>query len=192
VQYELDLYPVISRTFHGYLNYGYSQASTYPSHRMGAELFANLAGGHEASLGMRYLDFRESSATLMTASFGWYRGNYFLSLRPYLSLYKERSPGVSGSVLARRYFSDKHHYLGLRGIFGFSPELRQLRSGTELLAETLLFVESQQLQVEYQFTGGGAKNRYRAELGVGRQEFVNESGSFYWVLQAGIRYMHGF
>jgi len=192
LQYELDLYPAISKTFHGYLNYGYSNASIYPNHRAGAELYANLAGGHEASLGMRYIDFRESVATLLTASFGWYRGNYYLSLRPYLSLSKDRSPGVSGSVLGRRYFRDKHQYLGVRAIYGFSPELRQLRSGSELLAETLLFVESLQLQVEYQFAGAGAKNRYRAELGVGRQEFLLESGSFYWVFQAGVRYMHGF
>lgn len=192
VQYELDAYPVFSKTFHGYLNYGYSNASIYPSHRAGAELYANLGGGHEASLGMRYIDFRESVATLLTASFGWYRGNYYLSLRPYLSLSNDRSPGVSGSVLARRYFRDRHQYLGVRGIYGISPELRQLRSGSELLAETLLFVESQQLQVEYQFAGAGAKNRYRAEVGVGRQEFVMESGSFYWVFQAGVRYMHGF
>ena len=192
LQYELDLYPVLSKTFHGYLNYGYSNISIYPNHRAGAELYANLARGHEASLGMRYIDFRESVATLLTASFGWYRGNYYLSLRPYLSLSRDRSPGVSGSVLGRRYFGDKHHYLGVRGIYGISPELRQLRSGSELLAETLLFVESQQLQVEYQFAGAGAKNRYRAELGVGRQEFLLESGSFYWVFQAGVRYMYGF
>lgn len=192
MQYELDLYPILSKTFHGYLNYGYSSVSTFPNHRVGAELYANLGRGHEASLGMRYLDFRESTASLLTASYGWYRGNYYVSLRPFVTLAKDRSPGVSGSMLARRYFRDKHQYLGIRGIYGFSPELRQLWSGSELLAETLLFVESQQVLVEYQFAGTGARNRYRAELGVGRQEFVLESGSFYWVFQAGVRYMYGF
>ena len=192
LQYELDLYPSFSKTLSGYLNYGYSDALIYPNHRAGAELYANLDGGYEASLGVRYLDFRESEATLLTGSFAWYRGNYYLSLRPYLSLFKDRSPGISGSVLARRFLRDKHQYVGVRGIFGFSPELRQLRSGSELLAETLLFVESQQLLLEYQFAGAGAKNRYRAEVGVGRQEFLFESGSFFWVFQAGVRYTYGF
>lgn len=192
LQAELDLYPVLSKTLHGYLNYGYSEAAIYPNHRVGAELYANLSGGHEISLGGRYLDFRQSTARLLTASYGLYRGNYYLSLRPYVSLFKDRSPGVSGTFLARRYLSDAYHYLGLRGVFGYSPEIRQLRAGAELLAETLLFVESQQLQLEYQFTGAAAKNRYRAQLGVGRQEFVQESGSFYWVFQAGLRYQYGF
>lgn len=192
IQAELDLYPVLSKTLHAYLNYGFSESSIYPNHRAGAELYANLPGGHEVSLGGRYLDFRESTAKLLTASYGLYRGNYYLSLRPYVSLFKDRSPGVSGTFLARRYLRDEFHYIGIRGVFGYSPEIRQLRSGTELLAETLLFVESQQLQLEYQFTGLGAKNRYRAQLGVGRQEFVFESGSFYWVFQAGLRYQYGF
>lgn len=192
LQAELDLYPVLSKTLHAYLNYGFSEAAIYPNHRAGAELYANLSGGHEISLGGRYLDFRQSTAKLLTASYGLYRGNYYLSLRPYLSLFKDRNPGVSGTFLARRYLSDEFHYLGLRGVFGYSPEIRQLRAGAELLAETLLFVESQQLQLEYQFTGVGAKNRYRAQLGVGRQEFVQESGSFYWVFQAGLRYQYGF
>ena len=192
LQAELDLYPVLSKTFHGYLNYGFSEASIYPNHRAGAELYANLSGGHEISLGGRYLDFRESTAKLLTASYGLYRGNYYMSLRPYLSLFKDKSPGVSGTFLLRRYLRDEFHYLGLRGAFGYSPEIRQLRSGTELLAETLLFVESQQLQLEYQFTGAASRNRYRAQLGVGRQEFVLEAGSFYWVFQAGLRYQYGF
>lgn len=192
LQAEMDLYPVLSKTFHGYLNYGFSEAAIYPNHRAGAELYANLPGGHEASLGGRYLDFRESTATLLTASYGLYRGNYYLSLRPYLSLFRDRSPGVSGSFLLRKYFRDAYQYLSLRGVFGYSPEIRQLRSGAELLAETLLFVESQQLQLEYQFAGAGARNRYRAQLGVGRQEFLFESGSFYWVFQAGLRYQYGF
>lgn len=191
LQYELDLYPKINRMFYAYLNYGFSEASIYPNHRAGAELYANLPGALETSLGVRHLDFRESQATLVTGSFGMYRGNYYLSLRPYLSLFKDRSPGVSGSALVRRYLKDAHSYLGIRAVYGFSPELRQLRAGAELLAETLLFVETQQLQLEYQFTAGNS-SRYRAQLGISHQEFLLEPGSFYWVFQGGLRYQLGF
>ncbi len=191
LQYELDLFPRINKMFYAYLNYGFSEASIYPNHRAGAELYANLPGALETSLGVRHLDFRESQATLVTGSFGIYRGNYYMSLRPYLSLFKDRSPGISGSALVRRYLKDAQTYLGIRAVYGFSPELRQLRAGTELLAETLLFVETQQLQLEYQFTAGNS-SRYRAQLGVSHQEFLLEPGSFYWVFQGGLRYQLGF
>ena len=192
LQYEMDLYPKFSEKTYAYLNYGYSDAEIFPAHRFGAELFTGFKGGLEASLGMRYLDFRESQATLLTGSFGLYKGNYYLSFRPFLSLFKDRSPGVSGSILARKYLKNANEYLGLRAIYGFNPELRQLRSGTELLAETLLFVESQELQFEYQMAPGSGKHRYRAQLGISRQEFVFEPGSFFWVFRGGIRYQVGF
>ncbi len=191
VQYELDVYPKISKRFSGYLNYGFSDSEIFPAHRAGGELSYEYKEGREASLGMRYLDFRTTQATLVTASMGWYWGNNYLSARPFVSLFKDRQPGFSGNVLYRRYLKDANTYLGLRGIYGFNPELRQFRSGDVLLAETLLFVESQELQFEYQFAVAGGKHRYRAQLGVSRQEFVAEAGSFFWVLRGGIRYQLG-
>jgi YaiO family outer membrane protein len=192
LQYELDMYPVVSKTFYGYLNYGFSNASIFPNHRAGAEVYANIPKANEVSLGMRYLDFRQSQATLLTGSFGMYRGNYYLSLRPYVTLFKDRNPGFSGSLLARKYLSNSNHFIGLRGSYGFNPELRQLRAGTELLAESLLFVETQDLQLEYQLASKEGNHRYRAELGVARQEFLLQPDSFYWVFRAGIRYQMGF
>lgn len=192
LQYEMDLYPKFSEKTYAYLNYGYSDSEIFPAHRFGAEFFSGFGKGLEASLGMRYLDFRESQATLVTGSFGMYRGNYYLSFRPYLSLFKDRDPGLSGSILARKYLRNAWEYIGLRAIYGFNPELRQLRSGSELVAETLLFVESQELQFEYQFAPGLGKHRCMAQLGVSHQEFVFEPGSFFWVLRAGLRYQAGF
>jgi hypothetical protein len=52
----------------------------------------------------------------------------------------------------------------------------------------LLFVESQQLLFEYQFTGKSLTNSYRASLGVTRQELVFDPGTFFWALTAGFRY----
>ena len=192
VQYELDLYPRVSKTFYAYLNYGYSAAPTYPVHRAGVELFANLPSAMEVFLGGRHLDFRETSVRLITGSFGLYRGNYYLNFRPFVSVFRDRDPGFSGSILARRYLDHATHYLGLRAVYGFNPELQQLRSGDQLLAESLFFVESQQVQLEYQFTGASRRNRYRAQLGLARQELVLEPGSFFLAIQAGLRYQAGF
>lgn len=192
VQYELDLYPRISEKIYAYLNYGYSEAEIFPAQRAAAEVYSSFGKALEASLGMRFLDFREQTARLLTGSFGMYRGQYYLSFRPYLSLFRDRKPGLSGSVEARRYLASPQQYIGLRATYGFNPELRQLRSGTELLAETLLFVESLELRFEYQFAPGAGKNRYRAQIGISRQEFVFESGAFFWAFRGGIRYQVGF
>ncbi|WP_088341163.1 YaiO family outer membrane beta-barrel protein [Robiginitalea sediminis] len=192
VQWELDAYPRLSKKFYAYLNYGYSNAPTYPEHRVGAEVYANAGKGHELSAGMRYLGFEAQKATLLTGSYGLYRGNYYLSFRPYVSLFRDRDPGFSGEFLGRRYLKNEHHYLGLRANYGFNPELQQLYSGTQLLAETLFFVERQEVQVEYQFTAKRTDRRYRAHIGVSRQEFVLQPGSYFLAVRAGVRYQIGF
>ena len=188
IQYELDLYPRISNTLYGYVNYGYSDSELYPNHRGALEIFANLPKAMEVSLGARYLQFTDSDATLFTGSFGLYRGNYYLSIRPYLTVVDSRSPAVSGSLAARKYLTDNLHFLGLRASYGYSPELRQLRSGGVLISDTLLFLESQQLFFEYQFAPGNGQHLYMAQLGVSRQEYLLQPGSFFWVLSGGLTY----
>ena len=189
LQYELDLYPKISSTFYGYLNYGYSSSELYPTHKGALEVFANLPKAMEISLGGRYLEFVNSQATLITGSFGMYRGNYYLSFRPYVTLVNGRSPAGSGSFIAQKYLSSDLHYIGIRASYGYSPELRQLRSGDVLISESLLFLESQSLQFEYQFASGPSRQHlYLARLGVSRQEYVLQEGTFFWVLGGGLTY----
>lgn len=186
LQYEVDFYPKFSETFYAYLNYGYSNSPIFPDHRVGGELYANFAKKVEASAGFRFLDFSATKAVIYTGSLGLYSGNYYYSLRPYVIPNENGNLGVSGELLARKYLKDADNYLGLRAGVGFLPELRQLRYGDELLAETLLYVESQQLQFEYQFTGWVPSNKYRANLGILRQELVFDSDNFYWAVSAGI------
>jgi YaiO family outer membrane protein len=189
MQYELDLYPQISKTFYGYLNYGYSNSELYPTHKGSVEVFDRLPKAMEVSLGGRYLEFIDSKATLFTGSFGIYRGNYYLSIRPYVTIVDGRSPAGSGSLLARKYLSSDLNFLGLRASYGYSPELRQLRSGDVLISESLLFLESQSLRLEYQFASGkNSQNLYLANLGVSRQEYVLQPGAFFWVISGGLAY----
>ena len=187
VQYEIDFYPKFSKLLYGYLNYGYSSAPIFPDHRVGVELYSNWPENMELSAGMRYLDFVDAKATILTGSVGLYRGNYYFSLRPYITPSDGRT-GVSGTLLARRYLKDGNNYLGASASMGFAPELKQLRSGDELLAETLLFIESQQLVLEYQFTGKKNPNMYKTNLGITRQELIFDSGSFFWSVSAGLTY----
>jgi len=63
-----------------------------------------------------------------------------------------------------------------------------LISEDELLAETLLYVESQRLSFEYQFTGKNNANSYRANMSAARQEFAFAAGTYFWGISAGLTY----
>ncbi|MBT8320576.1 MAG: YaiO family outer membrane beta-barrel protein [Eudoraea sp.] len=191
LQYELDVYPKFSKKLHGYLNYGYSSDAIYPTHRAGAELYMNLPKAVEISAGMRYLDFANNSTTILTGSVGLYRGDYYFSLRPYVTPSNNQT-GFSGNLLGRKYFKNKYHYLGVNLGVGYAPELRQLSANNVLLAETLFFIESQQILLEYQFTSGDQEHRYRANLGITRQEYIPSPGSFFWAFSAGMQYQLAF
>ena len=188
LQYEMDFYPELSKTFYAYLNYGYSDSDIFPNHRVGVELYSNLPNAMEGSLGLRYLDFLNQQTTILTGSFGLYRGNYYLSLRPYVIPNPTGTTGLSGSLTARKYLKHKENYLGLIFNMGFIPELRQLTVNSVLLSETLFFIESQQIAFEYQFTGKSLSNMYKAFLGLTHQELVFEPGRFFWSVTAGIKY----
>ncbi|MBU2946425.1 YaiO family outer membrane beta-barrel protein [Zobellia uliginosa] len=188
VQYELDFYPKFSNRFYAYLNYGLSNASIYPKHKFGGDLYANLPGAFEFSAGGRYISYDNTNVSVITNSLGHYRGNYYISLRSYITPMPDNLTRFSGNLLVRKYLKDAENYLGLNLGMGYSPELRQLTSGDELLAETLLYVESQRLSLEYQFTGKNNPNIYRANLGATRQELAFASGQFFYGVSAGITY----
>ena len=58
VQYEVDAYPHISKTFYAYANFGYSEnVGVFPQWRAGFSLYANLPRSFELELGSRFLYF---------------------------------------------------------------------------------------------------------------------------------------
>lgn len=187
-QLELDAYPTISKTFHGYVNYGYSNSIIFPRHRAGLELYAELPKALEASLGARHVRFNEVNASILTGSFGMYRGNYYISTRPYVSFRSDGQTGFAGSFLARKYGRDGNNFIGVKGTYGFDAELNQFIVDGVLLSETQLFLESQQLQLEYQFSNRSNTNVYTLNAGVRRQELSFDSGNFFWAISGGLKY----
>ncbi len=188
VQYEFDFYPKFSKRFYAYLNYGYSNASIYPNHKVGGDLYANLPGAIEFSAGMRYISFDTKDVAVITNSLGHYRGNYYFSLRSYITPQANNLTRISGNLLVRKYLRDAENFFGINVGMGYSPELRQLRNGDELLAETLLYIESQRISAQYQFTPKKHPNIYMVNLGVARQELAYDTGNFFWAVSAGISY----
>lgn len=186
VQYDVDFYPKFSKRLYAYLNYGYSNASIYPNHKIGGDVYINLPGAIEFSAGGRYISTDTRNISVLTNSLGHYRGNYYFSLRSYITPRPDGLTRISGNFLVRKYLKDGENYFGGIIGMGFSPELRQLTSGDELLAETILYVESQRLSLEYQFTGKKDENIFRTNLGITRQELVFDSGNFVWGVSAGL------
>lgn len=188
VQAEVDAYPKISKSLSGYFNYGFSTSEIFPKHRVGAEMVKELPNAIEASLGFRYLSFVADEATILTGSFGLYRGNYYASIRPFVVPDALKGIGVSGSLLVRRYLKDGNNYLGMNLGYGFDTEMNQFIVDGELLAQTLLFLESQRVRFEYQFTTTKNSNQYKANVGINRQELAFSSGKFFLSVTAGLSY----
>lgn len=189
VQYDIDAYPKFLKRFYAYLNYGYSNSTIYPRQKMGGDIYVNLPGAIEFSAGGRFIKTNTQDIKAITNSLGHYRGNYYFSLRSFITPRSDGLTRFSGNLLVRKYLKDAENYIGFNIGMGVSPELRQFFSSDEtLLAETILFIESQRINLEYQFTGHSKKNIYRARIGVRRQELSFDSDNFFWGISAGITY----
>lgn len=188
LQYDIDFYPKFSKRFYAYLNYGYSNSRIYPKHKLGGDLYANLPGAFEFSAGGRYVVTNTRNVSAITNSLGHYRGNYYFSLRSFITPRPDGLTRFSGNLLVRKYLKDAENFMGFTIGMGLSPELRQFFAEDELLAETLLYIESQRLNLEYQFTGKKSPNIYRAFVGLSRQELSFNAGQFFWGFSAGLTY----
>ena len=188
-QYGLEYYPKINKSWHGYLGYFYSKATIFPNHTAGAEVYKELPKGFEASIGGRYIQFGAGGSALIgTGSFGWYKGNSYFSARPYVAIKDDGGIGVSGTLLARRYFRDGDTYFGARLTYGFDSQLNQFIANDRLLSETILYLESQRVDLEYQFANKNNSNVYTVNAGVRRQELAFDSGNYFWGFNVGLRY----
>jgi len=143
-QYEMDGYPSISENNYAYINLGVSNLSIFPKFRAGAELYHSFPKAFEGSLGMRSLFFANSNTYMVTGTLGKYVGNYWISLRSFVTP-SSTGTSVSGSIQARRYFSDPEDYVGLRIGYGISPDDRKYGDGSS----NFLTLKSQSVRVEY-------------------------------------------
>jgi len=126
-QVEAEVYPKLSKRVYGYVNYAYSADELFPAHRIGVEGYVKIARSLEASAGMRSLRFTDSRAYIYTGSVTLYAGDYWVSLRPYMTPYDGHMT-ASGVVSVRRYFGDADSFLGISAGMGFSPDYARLQS----------------------------------------------------------------
>lgn len=149
-QYEMDAYPKISENNYAYVNYGFSQSSVFPENRMGLEGYHSFPKAFEGSIGMRMLFFSGSTVDIYTAYLGKYAGNYWISLRSFVTPGTDGT-SVSGLFLARRYFSDPENYLGLRLGYGVSPDDNRNLVDLDLRSRLTLNTRSVRLEFNHLF-----------------------------------------
>lgn len=122
VQYDFNAYPVLSDYTYAYFNVSYSQGLIFPLLKSGAELFRTLGKNNEASLGLRYFNFRESKSTIVTGSISQAYHSYLLTLRPYFT-FSDQMVAPAGSIMIKKYLKDnKFNFLALSINYGFIPD----------------------------------------------------------------------
>lgn len=127
VQFEMDAYPRISKTFYAYTNLGYSgNMPVFPKLRAGFSLYANLPRSFEADAGFRYLNF-DNDTWIYTLAVGKYYKNFWFNGRTYLTP-SNSNISRSYTLTARYYLKDGDNYFSFSAGQGISPDDRSLVS----------------------------------------------------------------
>jgi len=181
-QYEVDLYPKISKGFYGYLNFGISNSFLFPDIRYGAELYKSLPNSFEVSLGFRALQY-STTTTIYTGSVGWYHGNDYWTFRPYLTP-NDSGVSTSGTIGYRKYRRDAHNYLGFSFGMGYSPEDNHFN--TEINAIQIITLKSQKFKAEYYFSNNNKRSSWGTQFGITHQEKSFDPGKYLWFYTFGV------
>jgi YaiO family outer membrane protein len=146
VQFEMDAYPRISKTFYSYVNAGISNESgVFPKYRSGFSLYANLPKSFEGEVGFRYLYFNDAT-WIYTGSVGKYFKNYWFNLRTYIT---PSNQSVSNSYsFSTRYYFKGTDYFGVGLGTGISPDER----GNNVQLANLYQLKSYRLSADYRNT----------------------------------------
>ena len=167
-QVEGEAYPRLGARSYLYLGAAVSPSgSVYPLTRFAAEAYRALPANFETSMGARYMLTRNTGLATYTGTVARYMGDYWVSMRPSLTLYRgQRARSLAG--VARRYFSGRYDYVSLSASAsaGADPEARdpqRLDRSSDLQGWTLHLDRLQPL-------GRDARVRYGA--GYEREEFA--------------------
>jgi len=176
-QYEVDAYPKLWKGAYAYFNYGYSPDTILPHQRFGAELFWTLPRHFEASLGLRRLEFQSVNVMIYTGSLGYYVGNFWFSVRPFVSHKPDRtSHSVLGTM--RWYYGDKEDYLTVMVGDGANTDVGETQQDISRLNSRTVRVEIQKMIRPRLIVKG--------KVGYRDQEFPFSQTRESWIVGAGI------
>ena len=184
VQYEVDLYPKITKGLYAYVSFGMSNTDLFPSTRYGAELYKSLPKGFEMSLGFRGLKYTKTT-TIYTGSVGWYTGNSYWLFRSYITP-GDVSSSKSGTLNYRKYRSDADNYFKISVGMGFSPEIDPFPLNSNEIVNFDL--KSQKLNIGYYFTSSNKRNAWGTTFGLRHEEKSFSRDEYFLIYSFGISY----
>ncbi|CAM1366373.1 conserved exported hypothetical protein [Tenacibaculum sediminilitoris] len=182
LQYELDMYPKITKTSYAYVNVGFSKDNFFPSERYGLEFFQSLPKKFEVSLGFRRLKFSETTLGY-TGTISKYIGNNYLSVRAFFSKSNDVT-SKSGAVTYRKYIKGPNNYFDVTLGYGVFPELTRLPVNQE--QKVLLNLKSQRINAAYLFTNSKKNYLWRVFLGVMREEKSFARENYFLLYELGV------
>jgi len=187
-QIEIDAYPAIAKGIYMYLNTGISNKKNFPFSRFSMEPYFKLPASFEFSVGFRYMNFDDNriaafdsnKVMIYTGTIGKYYGDYWFSLRPYLTPGKD---GWSKSVnlTVRRYFADTDSYLSFIVGTGFSPDEQQyaFAPGYYLKSNKITLEYQQKFASRFFLNCGTGFAREEIRVGTKRNRFSFDLGVSY-------------
>tara|TARA_R110001583_G_scaffold173582_2_gene327669 strand:+ start:25544 stop:26809 length:1266 start_codon:yes stop_codon:yes gene_type:complete len=184
LQFEVDMYPKITKGLYAYVNLGFSNSYLYPNVRYGAELYKSLPKSFEISAGFRTLKY-SSITNIYTGSLGWYTGNAYWSFRTYITP-GDVGSSKSGTLNYRKYRSDADNYFSISVGTGFSPLVNQFDFGGN--EESIIKLKSQKFNMGYYFTSSNKQNLWGTTFGIAHQEISFDPGNYFWIYSMGIIY----
>lgn len=140
VQYEIEAYPRISKTFYTYMGLGYSdKIGVFPHWRGGFSLYINLPKSYEGELGVRYLKFSGDPVWVYTGYLGKYYKSWLFGARAYITPSTfTKTVSASYNLSARYYYGSADDVIGFVLGYGISPDDRynaiQLENSMKLLS----------------------------------------------------------
>lgn len=184
IQYELEAYPIISKTFYTYINIGYAdKAGILPKWKGGASLYANLPKAFEAAVGIRFLYFT-SNNLIYTLHLAKYYKNFLFGAQTYLAPVNANI-SQTYSILARYYYGDIDDYIGINIGAGISPDNRQIN----ILLDNLYKLRTYRGEVTVQHAVRKL-NVFTVSFSLMNQEYLpNTIGN---QIQAGVGYIRRF
>lgn len=185
VQYEIDAYPRINKTFYAYVSGGLSNSDgVFPKSRAVFSLYANLPKSFEAEVGFRYLNF-SNQTWIYTLYLGKYYKNWLFNVRTYLTP-SIRNISQSYNIGARYFYKGSaDEFIWLNIGTGLSPDEGNL---------------AQQLNSTYKLVSNRASIVWRFNV----QKFNSLSLSAGWInqeylkdtkgnqLEVGVAFIHRF
>lgn len=189
LQYGLSFYPRFGNKAYASLEAAIANEVIFSKTRLSAQFYQVLNGGHELSLGGRYLVFPKNIKTqIITGSYGLYTGNWYLRATPYYSLPQGNSSSFAFNLLGRKYLKSRNHYYAIEAGFGFDTQLSQFIQNGQLLSQTLFFLDTQYLKFAYQIPVNNEKNGFGITLGISRQEQAFALGNYFYIGHFGLRF----